>query len=405
MNIEREPRRRRWPAGLAILMVGLGSYAAWRHFAQAAPAPQAQAAPATKVPVTFAQAAKSDYPVEVDGLGTVSPFKTVTVRSRVDGEITRVLFKQGQMVKQGDPLVEIDKRPYQAALDQAVAKKAQDEASLRNDQLNLQRFQNLAQKSFESQQAVDTQQALVDQVKAQIEGDDAAIANARTNLDYTTIKAPFTGRTGFRQIDPGNIVHAADQNGIVTIAQLQPIAVQFTEPQDLLPAIARAFERGPAPVEALTSDGQTVLSRGTLAVIDNTVNQATGTISLKARFDNADNALWPGLSVDTRLLVDTLKQVLVVPEDAVQHGPSGLFAYVIGDDGKAVATPIQVSMSGNGRAVVNQGLTVGQKVVVSGQARLQNGAEVEARQLSSPDGKVADQAALPAGDNPTGKAD
>ncbi|MGJ4858106.1 efflux RND transporter periplasmic adaptor subunit [Labrys sp. La1] len=404
MNIERKPRRRRWPAGLAILMLGLGSYAAWRHLAQAAPAPQAQAAPA-KVPVTFAQAVKADYPVEVDGLGTVSPFKTVTVRSRVDGEITRMFFKQGQMVKQGDPLVEIDRRPYQAALDQAIAKKAQDEASLRNDQLNLQRFQNLAQKSFESQQAVDTQQALVDQVKAQIQGDEAAIDNARTNLDYTTIKAPFTGRTGFRQIDPGNIVHAADQNGIVTIAQLQPIAVQFTEPQDLLPAIAKAFDRGPAPVEALSSDGQTVLSRGTLAVIDNTVNQATGTISLKARFDNADNALWPGLSVDTRLLVDTLKQVLVVPEDAVQHGPSGLFAYVIGDDGKAVATPIQVGMSGNGRAVVNQGLTVGQKVVVSGQARLQNGAEVEARPLPSPDGKIAEQTGLQAGGNPIGKAD
>ncbi|MGO4334569.1 efflux RND transporter periplasmic adaptor subunit [Labrys sp. KB_33_2] len=404
MNIERKPRRRRWPAGLAILMLGLGSYAAWRHLAQAAPAPQAQAAPA-KVPVTFAQAVKADYPVEVDGLGTVSPFKTVTVRSRVDGEITRMFFKQGQMVKQGDPLVEIDRRPYQAALDQAIAKKAQDEASLRNDQLNLQRFQNLAQKSFESQQAVDTQQALVDQVKAQIQGDEAAIDNARTNLDYTTIKAPFTGRTGFRQIDPGNIVHAADQNGIVTIAQLQPIAVQFTEPQDLLPAIAKAFDRGPAPVEALSSDGQTVLSRGTLAVIDNTVNQATGTISLKARFDNADNALWPGLSVDTRLLVDTLKQVLVVPEDAVQHGPSGLFAYVIGDDGKAVATPIQVGMSGNGRAVVNQGLTVGQKVVVSGQARLQNGAEVEARPLPSPDGKIAEQTGLQAGVNPIGKAD
>ncbi|MBP0582129.1 efflux RND transporter periplasmic adaptor subunit [Labrys sp. LIt4] len=405
MNIERERRRRRWPAGLAILMVGLASYAAWRHLAQAAPATEAQAAPAAKVPVTFATAAKADYPVEVEGLGTVSPFKTVTVRSRVDGEITRVFFKQGQMVKQGDALVEIDKRPYQAALDQAIAKKAQDEASLRNDQLNLQRFQNLAQKSFESQQAVDTQQALVDQVKAQIQGDDAAIANARTNLDYTTIKAPFTGRTGFRQIDPGNIVHAADQNGIVTIAQLQPIAVQFTEPQDLLPAIAKAFDHGPAPVVALSSDGQTVLSHGTLAVIDNTVNQATGTISLKARFDNADNALWPGLSVDTRLLVDTLKQVLVVPEDAVQHGPSGLFAYVIGDDGKAVATPIQVSMSGNGRAVVSQGLSAGQKVVVSGQARLQNGAEVEARPLASADGKVAAQAAPQAGTNPTGKAD
>jgi len=343
--------------------------------------------------------------VHAYGLGTVAPFKTATVRSRVDGEITKVFFRQGQMVKQGDPLVEIDKRPYQAALDQAVAKRAQDEANLRNDQLNLQRFQNLAKQSFESKQDVDTQQALVDQVTAQIQGDEAAIDNAQTNLSYTTISAPFTGRTGFRLIDPGNIVHASDTTGIVTIAQLQPIAVQFTEPQDQLPAISKAFDSGDVPVEALTSDGQTALSHGKLAVIDNSVNQATGTISLKARFDNQDNALWPGLSVDTRMLVDTLKQVVVVPEDVVQHGPAGLFAYVIGDDGKVSAKPIKVSLSGDGNAVVTDGLTVGQKVVVAGQSRLQNGAEVDAKPLASDSEKVAEQAAPQANGAPEKKAD
>lgn len=260
-------------------------------------------------------------------------------------------------------------------------------------------------KSFESQQSVDTQQALVDQVKAQIEGDEAAIANARTNLDYTTIAAPITGRTGFRQIDPGNIVHAADQNGIVTIAQLQPISVQFTEPEDRLPAIAKAFDRGSAPVEALSSDGRSVLSSGTLAVIDNTVNQATGTISLKARFDNKDNALWPGLSVGTRLLIDTLRQVVVVPEDAVQHGPAGLFAYVIGDDGKATAKPIEVSISGDGRAVVSDGLSPGQKVVVSGQSRLQNGAEVEARPLPAAGDKLVESNVPETAGKPAKQAD
>jgi membrane fusion protein, multidrug efflux system len=405
---EKKKPRRRWPVFLTILLVGVAGYGGWRHFvANAVSAPaSANATPAVaKIPVTYTKVSKADYPVHAYGLGTVAPFKTVTVRSRVDGEITNVLFKQGQMVKQGDPLVEIDKRPYQAALDQAVAKKAQDAASLRNDELNLQRFQNLAQKSFESTQDVDTQQALVDQIKAQLQGDQAAIDNAQTNLSYTMIKAPFTGRTGFRQIDPGNIVHAADTTGIVTIAKLQPIAVLFTAPQDQLPGIAKAFDGGEVPVEALTSDGLTPLSHGKLAVIDNAVNQATGSISLKARFDNTDSALWPGLSVNTRMLVNTLKQVIVVPEDVVQHGPAGLFAYVIGDDNKVSAKPIKVSMSGDGRAVVTDGLSVGQKVVVEGQARLLNGAEVDAKPMASDTEKLAEQTTPPADNSPEKKAD
>ncbi|CUU20703.1 Probable CoZnCd efflux system membrane fusion protein CDS [Bradyrhizobium sp.] len=350
----------------------------------AAAAQSAASQAAAKIPVTSFVVKKADFPVRAYGLGVVSPFKTVTVKSRVDGQIIKVFFKQGQMVKEGDPLLEIDQRPFTAALEQAVAKKAQDEANLRNDRLNLERFQKLAKQQFETQQNLDTQQALVDQMIAQVKGDEAAIDNAQTNLGYTSIKAPISGRTGFRLVDPGNIVHAADTTGIVTIAQLQPIAVQFTEPEEQLQAIDKAFDAGEVPVEALTSDGTRTLSQGRLVVMDNSVNQATGTISLKARFDNKDNALWPGLSVTTRMLIDTRKDVIVVPQDGVQHGPSGLFAYVIGDNGKVSARPIKVSQSGDANAVVYEGLNVGDRIVVAGQSRLFDGALVEEAPAAAP---------------------
>jgi multidrug efflux system membrane fusion protein len=359
----------------------------------AASAQSSSSQPAVRIPVTSFEVKKTDFPVHIYGLGVVSPFKTVTIKSRVDGQITKVSFKQGQMVKEGDPLLEIDQRPYTAALEQAVAKKAQDEANLRNDQLNLQRFQTLAKQQFETQQNLDTQQALVDQVTAQLKGDQAAIDNAQTNLGYTSIKAPIGGRIGFRLVDPGNIVHAADTNGIVTIAQLQPIAVQFTEPEEQLLAIAKAHDAGEVPVEALSSDGTRMLSQGKLVIMDNSVNQATGTISLKARFDNKDNALWPGLSVTTRMLVDTLKQVIVVPQDGVQHGPSGLFAYVISDNGKVSARPIKVSQSGDANAVVSEGLSVGDRIVVAGQSRLFDGALVDAKPPGTAAAPIADASA------------
>ncbi|WP_441234539.1 efflux RND transporter periplasmic adaptor subunit [Bradyrhizobium sp. 930_D9_N1_4] len=365
-----------------ILAVAALAYGLWYAFVGGvrpveATANSASSQAAAKIPVTSFEVRKADFPVHTYGLGVVSPFKTVTVKSRVDGQITKVFFKQGQMVKEGDPLLEIDQRPFTAALEQAVAKKAQDEASLKNDQLNLERFQKLAKQQFETQQNLDTQQALVDQLTAQVKGDQAAIDNAQTNLGYTSIKAPISGRTGFRLVDPGNIVHAADTTGIVTIAQLQPIAVQFTEPEEQLQAVARAFDTGEVPVAALTSDGTRTLSQGRLAIMDNSVSQATGTISLKARFDNKDNALWPGLSVTTRMLIDTRKDVIVVPQDGVQHGPSGLFAYVIGDNGKVSARPIKVAQSGDANAVVSEGLNVGDRIVVAGQSRLFEGALVD----------------------------
>ncbi|MFK4655233.1 multidrug efflux system membrane fusion protein [Bradyrhizobium japonicum] len=372
-----------------ILAIAAAAYGVWYELLggvkpAAAAAQSAASQAAAKIPVTSFVVKKADFPVRAYGLGVVSPFKTVTVKSRVDGQIIKVFFKQGQMVKEGDPLLEIDQRPFTAALEQAVAKKAQDEANLRNDRLNLERFQKLAKQQFETQQNLDTQQALVDQMIAQVKGDQAAIDNAQTNLGYTSIKAPISGRTGFRLVDPGNIVHAADTTGIVTIAQLQPIAVQFTEPEEQLQAIDKAFDAGEVPVEALTSDGTRTLSQGRLVVMDNSVNQATGTISLKARFDNKDNALWPGLSVTTRMLIDTRKDVIVVPQDGVQHGPSGLFAYVIGDNGKVSARPIKVSQSGDANAVISEGLNVGDRIVVAGQSRLFDGALVEVAPAATP---------------------
>ncbi|UEM15488.1 efflux RND transporter periplasmic adaptor subunit [Bradyrhizobium barranii subsp. barranii] len=372
-----------------ILAIAAVAYGVWYELLggvkpAAAAAQSAASQAAAKIPVTSFVVKKADFPVRAYGLGVVSPFKTVTVKSRVDGQIIKVFFKQGQMVKEGDPLLEIDQRPFTAALEQAVAKKAQDEANLRNDRLNLERFQKLAKQQFETQQNLDTQQALVDQMIAQVKGDEAAIDNAQTNLGYTSIKAPISGRTGFRLVDPGNIVHAADTTGIVTIAQLQPIAVQFTEPEEQLQAIDKAFDAGEVPVEALTSDGTRTLSQGRLVVMDNSVNQATGTISLKARFDNKDNALWPGLSVTTRMLIDTRKDVIVVPQDGVQHGPSGLFAYMIGDNGKVSARPIKVSQSGDANAVVSEGLNVGDRIVVAGQSRLFDGALVDDKPQAAP---------------------
>jgi membrane fusion protein, multidrug efflux system len=391
---------------LAIAAVG---YGVWYELVGgvepvAASAKSASSQAVAKIPVTSFEVKKTDFPVHVYGLGVVSPFKTVTVKSRVDGQITKVFFKQGQMVKEGDPLLEIDQRPYTAALEQAVAKKAQDEANLKNDQLNLERFQKLALQKFETEQNLDTQQALVDQMTAQVKGDQAAIDNAQTNLGYTSIKAPISGRTGFRLVDPGNIVHAADTTGIVMIAQLQPIAVQFTEPEEQLQSIAKAYEAGEVPVEALTSDGTKKLSQGRLAIMDNSVSQATGTISLKARFDNKDNALWPGLSVNTRMLIDTRKQVIVVPQDGVQHGPSGLFAYVIGNNGKVSVRPIKVSESGDANAVVAEGLNVGDKIVVAGQSRLFDGATVDERPPATPNAPMTD-ASVTASQAKTGSAD
>jgi multidrug efflux system membrane fusion protein len=382
--------RRRWPLVVVLIAVALGGYFGWRHFY--ASGAGAASAGATKtggpaqaaVPVTLVAVQTADFPVYLYGLGTVEPYDTVTVQSRVDGEVTKVDFKQGQMVKEGDILAEIDPRPYQAVLDQAQARKVQDEASLKDAMLNLQRYNTLAKQDFASRQQLDTQQAKVNQLAAQIKGDQAMIDSAQTQVTYTTIRAPLAGKTGFRLVDPGNVVHAAGTTGIVTIVKLQPISVVFTAPEEDVPQINKALAAETVPVDALSSDGLKTLSRGRLALVNNEVNQASGTISMKATFANTDDALWPGLSVATRLLVDTLKQATVVPTDAVQHGPNGLYVFVAGDDNKVALQTIKVGQEGDGQSVVLQGVSGGQKVVVAGQYRLQQGTLVQPAEANAP---------------------
>lgn len=333
------------------------------------------------VPVRTAAVEKADFPVYLTGLGTVQGFNTVIVRTRVDGQINRIAFQEGQVVKEGDTLVEIDPRPFQAALDQAKAKKAQDEASLANATLDLQRYTKLGE--FATRQQTDTQRSTVSQLTAQIEADTALIANAQTQLDYATIKAPISGVAGLRQVDVGNIVNAATQTGIVTIAQIEPIAVIFTAPEDQLPDIKTALAAGSPETIALSTDGKRVLSTGTLSLINNQVDTTSGTVRLKAIFDNKDHALWPGQSVSTRLLVATVKGATVVPDDAVQHGTDGLYAYAVNKDNKAELRKIKVSRSFDGRSVVDEGLSPGEQVITAGQYKVQPGSLVSTAVASS----------------------
>jgi membrane fusion protein, multidrug efflux system len=357
---------------LLIAAIAGAGYFGWQKFGAERSAQTAQKAPAPRpVPVRIAAVEKADFPVYLTGLGTVQGFNTVLVRTRVDGQINKIDFKEGQLVKEGDTLVEIDPRPFQAALDQAKAKKAQDEANLGNANLDLQRFTRLGE--FATKQQTDTQRALVAQLTAQIAADQAAIENAQTQLDYATVKAPITGIVGIRQVDVGNIVNAATQTGIVSIAQIEPITVIFTAPEDQLPEIQAALAVSPPKVIALSTDGKKELSTGTLALINNQVDISSGTIRLKAVFDNKDHALWPGQSVSTRLLIKTLKDATVVPDDAVQHSNDGLYAYTVNADNKAELRRIKVTNSIDGRSVVDEGLSPGQQVITAGQYKVQPG--------------------------------
>ncbi|CDX30049.1 multidrug efflux system, subunit A [Mesorhizobium sp. SOD10] len=382
--IPNRPKRSRSIVLLAILILLGGGYGVWRNHAHAKAATTAASAqPAPKVPVTVATVRKADFPLYLYGLGTVTPLNSVSISSRVAGVVDKVPVEQGQMVKQGDLLAEIDPRPYQAALDQAKAKEAEDEATLRNAQVVLKRLSTLLQKTFETQQDVDNQQAVVNSTAATIEGDKAAIEAAQLNLDYTRITSPLTGKTSFRTIDPGNIVQADQSAGLFTIVQLQPIYVSLTQPQDEVATINKVFAAGPVAIDTLGADMKTVLASGRLEAVQNQVDQASGTISLKATFANQDNALWPGLSVNTRIRIGTMAGAIVVPDEAVQHGPDGLFAYVVGDDGKVHRQTVKTGPSDGGETVVTDGLSQGQRVVVSGQYRVVDGASVDATPAQS----------------------
>src|ERR1700687_33197 len=375
-------RTARWV--LLIAALAAVGYFGWQWFHrgdQATAANNAQKAAPSAVHVSIAPVEKADFPVYLTGLGTVQGFNTVVVRTRVDGQIDKIAFKEGQLVKQGDLLAEIDPRPFQAALDQAKAKKAQDEASLANANLDLQRYTKLGE--FATRQQTDTQRSTVAQFTAQIAADDAAIANAQTQFDYTAIKSPISGVAGLRQVDIGNIVNASTQTGIVTIAQIEPIAVIFTAPEEQLTDINEAQSIQPLKVIAITTDGKKPLAEGKLSVVNNQVDATSGTIRLKAVFDNKNHALWPGQSVSTRLLLKTLKDATVVPDDAIQHSTDGLYAYIVNQDNKAELRKVKVSQSIDGRSVVDDGLSPGQQVITSGQYKVQPGTLVTTAVASS----------------------
>lgn len=335
------------------------------------------------VAVIAQDAQTADVPVYFEGVGSVQALNTATVRAQVNGVLLSVNFKEGQDVKRGDVLAKIDPVTYQAALDQAVAKKALDEALLANTKHDLARYEKVGTLAV-SQQQIDTQKALIAQQQAQIKSDAAAIENAKAILGYTTIVAPFDGRTGIRIVDEGNLVHAGDTGGIVVITQVQPISVLFTLPQQDLPVLTKAIANGKLSAQALSTDSQMELDSGMLKVIDNKVDQQTGTIRLKADFPNDRRQLWPGQFVNVRVLVDTLKNVVVAPTEAVQRGPDGTFVYVVGSDNTVSVRVVKVARQDEKQAVIAEGVTPGEKLVTSGFGRLKDGASVSVSDGKTP---------------------
>lgn len=380
MTLSREKRSTRMAVVImAIITVG----GLWYWLAGSSAHARSSPTPAV-VQVDTARAVRAELPVYLDALGTVQAFNTATITTRVDGQLQNVSFTEGQDVHEGDLLAQVDPRPYQAQLAQAVAKKAQDEAQLANAQRDVQRYLTLAPEDYASKQTLDATRSLVTQLQAQIKADQAAIDGARTQLAYTSITAPFSGRTGRRLIDAGNIVHATDAGGIVVIAQLQPISILFTLPQDDLLDVSTAMAAGPMRATALSSDGKTELGQGTVTLLDNVIDPSTGTIRLKATFPNETRRLWPGQMVNVRLLMRTLHDVLTVPSDAISRGPNGAFTYVVGNNSKVEMRPLEVGRDTDGTTQIEGGLKEGEQVVTSGQYRLQQDARVQVRVANAP---------------------
>jgi multidrug efflux system membrane fusion protein len=334
------------------------------------------------VPVLAATARSADVPVYLEGVGTTRALNTVTVRPQVEGKLISVTFKEGQDVRRGDVVAKIDPATYKAQLDQALAKKAQDEATLANARMDLDRYTRLAAANAGPKQQADTQRATVAQLEAQVRSDQAAIDNAQTYLNWTTITAPIDGRTGLRLVDEGNIVRAGDLTGIVVITQIRPISVLFNLPQQQLPQVNRALAQGALQVETVGLDNKTVLDRGTLQVVDNQVDPATGTVRLKAEFPNPELQLWPGQFVNVRLLIETLPQAIVVPTAAVQRGPSGPFVFVTQPDNTAAVRNVSVTQQDETQAVIASGLQPGERVVTSGFARLTGNARISVTDIA-----------------------
>ena len=385
-GLKPEPGRRRsrlaWLFAIAALIAGvtfIGTRTPPEDASQAPAKPQA-----ASMPVTVTEVSTHNVPIYLDGLGTVQASNTVAIRSQVDGKLRSVSFVEGQQVKKGDTLAIIDQRPFAAMLDQAKAKRAEDEAQLVSDQKDLARFQDLVRKGAGTQQSVDQQQAKVDNLKATIEADQAGIESADTQLSFATITAPIDGRAGFRQVDAGNIVHASDATPITVLTQIKPAWAIFTLPQRDLAPVREAMLRGEVPAVAFDQDNTHELAKGTLLLIDNQIDQLTSTIRLKATFSNEDEKLWPGEFVRVRLLANTLKDAVTIPSSAVQRSSQGVFAWVIKPDDTVENRTVQAGPSVGDVTVVTSGLKPGEKVVVSGQYRLRPGTKVAASSAGSP---------------------
>src|SRR5579862_397533 len=340
---------------------------------------KAQAAAPRSISVSVAQVQKQDVPVYLTGLGAVTAFNTANIKSRVDGQIMKVNFREGQDVREGDLLIEIDDRPYRVQLEQMQAQLFRDQAQLRDAKLNLDRYTALIPSGSIAQQQVDTQKALVDQLDGTVRNDQAQIDSAKLNITYCHITAPFTGRVGLRQVDPGNIVHAADTNPMLILTQLRPIAVIFTLPEDVLPNVAQQMTHGTLEVDAFSRDDQTKLATGKLLTIDNQIDPTTGTAKLKAVFDNKDNKLWPNQFVNADLLLETRKNSTVIPTAAILRGPQGTFVYAVNSDKTVQDKAVTVALTQGDLTVITDGLNPGETVVTDGQDKLQRGSSIEPR--------------------------
>jgi multidrug efflux system membrane fusion protein len=329
------------------------------------------------VPVTAGTVTAQDVPVFLNGIGTVQAYNMVAIKSRVDGQIVKVDFKEGQDVKEGEPLLQIDPRPFQAALEQAQANKQKDEAQLVGAQLDLDRYEKLIGSGWQTRQSYDQQKATVGQLQASIKGDEAQINTAKLNLSYSDIRSPIDGRLGAKLVDKGNLVHANDNAPLVTITEVKPIFVSFTLPQETLGDVRENHKGLPLVVYAYSGDGKKQLAEGKLTLIDNSIDQSTGTVHLKARFDNDDERLWPGQFVSLRVVLSTRREVATVPAQTVQNGPNGYYAYVIKPDDTVERRAVDIASIQDGIAVVTKGLSPGERIVVDGQYRLTEGVRVK----------------------------
>jgi membrane fusion protein, multidrug efflux system len=359
---------------------------------------KAQAAGPRSVSVATAPVQRQDVPVYLSGLGAVTAFNTANIKSRVDGQIMKVNVREGENVRQGQLLIEIDSRPFQVQLDQMQAQLSRDQAQLHDAQLNLERYTSLIPSGSIAQQQVDTQKALVDQLQGTVRTDQAQIDNAKLQIVYCHITAPFDGRVGLRQVDPGNIIHASDTNPMLVLTQLQPIAVIFTLPEDVLPTVSKRMKQGTLEVDAFSRDDQTKLATGKLETIDNQIDPTTGTAKLKAVFSNTDSQLWPNQFVNADLLLETRKNSTVVPTAAILRGPQGTFVYSVNPDKTVQDRPVTVSLTQGDTTVITSGVNPGDTVVTDGQDKLQRGSRIEPRNPTPPAGASGARGVAPLND-------